>query len=613
MLTFYVKVAESHRTERTRREGVSLRGIAAAFAAMALVAAAPIAGADRPAPVRVDPRAVTRDRAAGPALTAAEVRTIVINAALEAQRQGRPAVIAVMDREENILGVFRMDTAPRRLRLSGRQDGAAVNDGRHGLDGLTFAPFGDPPGSGVVVAGAGIPDPTILAALSKAGTAAVFETRGNAFTTRTASFIIQEHFPPGIDFTSSGPLFGVQFSNLTCTDVKKVDPAGGNLALPLGLSGDPGGVPLYKAGEPVGAIGVEADGIYTLDFTPAEKTPSVDEVIALAGTRGFESPPEIRGDQIFVNGLRLPFANSDVPEPTGGPAPAGDFVPGFGPRDGIATIFVPVTVAGQPATADPRFFPFVSSAAAGGLTAAEVERIIGQALAQAYKTRAAIRRPLGSFAQVNVAVVDMSGKVLGIARTPDAPVFGFDVSAQKARTAAFFSAAGAGAALAAAGFSEYVTNAQADGLHLDGSVAFTDRANGFLSRPFFPDGINDTPPGPFSRPITEWSAFNDGLQIDLLRSTLLGIVMGTHPLGPPCVSIPAITHGIQIFPGSVPLFKNGALVGSIGISGDGVDQDDIVAAMGSAGFEAPLEIRADRVFVRGVRLPWVKFPRHPDL
>ena len=94
------------------------------------------------------------------------------------------------------------------------------------------------------------------------------------------SFIIQEHFPPAIDFTSSGPLFGVQFSNLTCTDVKKVDPANGNLALPLGLAGDPGGIPLYKGGEPVGAIGVEADGLYTIDFTPAVKTPSVDEIIA---------------------------------------------------------------------------------------------------------------------------------------------------------------------------------------------------------------------------------------------------------------------------------------------------------------------------------------------
>ena len=39
---------------------------------------------------------------------------------------------------------------------------------------------------------------------------------------------------------------------------------------------------------------------------------------------------------------------------------------------------------------------------------------------------------------------------------------------------------------------------------------------------------------------------------------------------------------------------------------------DIIATMGSTGFESPPEIRSDRVFVRGVRLPFVKFPRHPN-
>ncbi|MEP6995138.1 MAG: heme-binding protein [Acidobacteriota bacterium] len=545
-------------------------------------------------------------------LTAADVQNIVANAALEAQRQGVSAVIAVTDKEQNILAVFRMDGAPRSLRFDGKPGGAAVNDGVHGLDGATLAPAGTAPGPGVIVAGPGIPDPTILAALSKAGTAAVFETSGNAFTTRSASFIIQEHFPPAVSFVSSGPLFGVQFSNLTCSDVKKTDPANRNLALPLGLSGDPGGIPLYKNGLPAGGIGVEADGIETVDFDPSRSRATPEELAALAGTRGFESPPAIRGDQILANGIRLPFANAAVPDPLPAETPAaGSYV--FPPVDGSPTIFVPVTVAGLAATADPRFFPFRSSADPDGLSSAEVERIIGQALAQAYITRAAIRRPLGSFAQVNVTVVDAAGTVLGIARTPDAPVFGFDVSAQKARTAAFLSSDGAGAALSAAGFSEYTDRALADGLGLDGRVAFTDRANGFLSRPFFPDGIDGTAAGPFSRPFAEWSPFNDGLQIDLLRAALAGIVGGTHPLGPPCTDIPAIPNGIQIFPGSVPIYKNGALVGGVGVSGDGVDQDDIVATMGSAGFEAPPEIRSDRVFVRSVRLPWVKFPRHPNL
>lgn len=570
--------------------------------------------ASRRPPIEVAARPVstTTPTDSSELLTASDVEGIVSNAAAEAERHGIRAVIAVVDREENVLGVFRMDDAPRSLQFSARRGGAAANDGTRGFEGLTLAPNGDPAGPNVIVAGPGIPDPTVLAALSKAGTAAVFETTGNAFSTRTASFIIQEHFPPAIDFTSGGPLFGVQFSNLTCTDVKRVDPAAGNLALPLGLSADPGGLPLYKNGQPVGAIGVEANGIYTADLDPAVRTVDAEELAALAGTRGFEAPTEIRGDQIFVNGIRLPFADSEVPQGTGA-LPAGAFVPGFAPRDGLPTAFVPIAVGGLAATADPRFYPFSGSGAPGGLTAEDVSRIIGQGIAQAYRTRAAIRRPLGSAAQVNVAVVDAQGVVLGIARTPDAPVFGFDVSAQKARTAAFFSSASAGTALTAAGLGEYVANAGREGLRLNGDVAFSDRATGFLSRPFFPDGINETAAGPFSRPIVEWSVFNVGLQSDLLRDALLGIVAGTHPLGPPCTPIPAVAHGIQIFPGSVPLYKNGVLVGGIGISGDGVDQDDLVAAMASAGFEAPIERRSDRVFVRGVRLPWVKFPRHPNL
>jgi uncharacterized protein GlcG (DUF336 family) len=579
-----------------------------------------VSAAAQRVPIRVDQRPDPTEpgqatTASAVSLTAQDVKTIVTNAFLEAQTRGVRAVIAVVDKEENILGVFRMTDAPRRLKLIGRPDGSPIP---HGLDGATLAPSGDAPAPGVIVFDKTIPDPTILAALSKAGTAAVFETTGNAFTTRTASFIIQEHFPPTIDFTSGGPLFGVQFSNLPCTDVKKVDPNFGNIALPLGLAGDPGGLPLYKSGQPVGGIGVEADGIYTIDFTPAETVATKEELVALAGTRGYEAPSDIRGDQIFVNGIRLPFADAEVPEAATGVLPPDGFVPGLfpgpdNPRDGQASVFAPVTVGGLAATADSRFFPFVASVSPGGLTAGEVERIIGQGLAQAYQTRAAIRRPLGSFAQVNIAVVDAGGKVLGIARTPDAPVFGFDVSAQKARTAAFFSSAGAAAALSAAKFGGYVSNSLSDGLRLDGSVAFTDRANGFLSRPFFPDGINDSAAGPFSRPYSEWSPFNVGLQSDLLLDALTGILKGTHPIGPPCTSIPAIAHGIQIFPGSVPLYRNGVLVGGVGVSGDGVDQDDIVAAMSSVGFESPPQMRSDQVFVRGVRLPWVKFPRHPDL
>ena len=202
-------------------------------------------------------------------LSASEVEAIVRNAALEAQRQGMPAVIAVVDKEENILAVYKMDGAPGSLTFEGKPEDHVVNDGVHGLDGLTLAPSGSAPGPGIIVAGAGIPDPTVLAAITKAGTAAVFQTAGNAFTTRTASFIIQEHFPPGIDFQAGRT--AVRRPVLE-PDVhgRQVHQSTGNLALPLGLSGDPGGLPLYKDGQAVGGIGIESNGIETIVFDPAE-------------------------------------------------------------------------------------------------------------------------------------------------------------------------------------------------------------------------------------------------------------------------------------------------------------------------------------------------------
>ena len=90
-----------------------------------------------------------------------------------------------------------------------------------------------------------------------------------------------------------------------------------------------------------------------------------------------------------------------------------------------------------------------------------VRERISRAAQQANITRAAIRQPLGSNARVTIAVVDAVGVVLGIFRQQDAPVFGFDVAVQKARTAAFFSSTNAAAQLRSAGFGSYVDRAAA--------------------------------------------------------------------------------------------------------------------------------------------------------
>jgi len=553
------------------------------------------------------------------ALTQTEVQTVIAQAVAKAQQLGVRATIGVVSREGDLLAVFKMPGAVTDVRLgvtdlrTGQARKAADPDG---LEQMTV-PIRDAGGNCVVSPvnplrsilcdGAG------LAALSKGGTAAYFSTLGNAFSTRTASFIVQEHLPPLVDFTPGGPLFGVQFSQLPCSDVRFF-----GRFLPLGLSGDSGGVPLYKGNAAVGGVGVEVDGFYSIDIDPSDNDQSVEEIIAVAATQGFEAPADIRGDQILVDGMRLPFLNSPQ---TGVQAQPFSSLAGtsiIAPQGTPSSLFTPLTLGGVVGRVDARFFPFRDSAStvANKLLAADVTRIITQAGQQANITRAAIRRPLGSSAEVNIAVVDTSGAVLGLFSTFDAPIFGFDVSAQKARTAAFFSSAIAGAQLRSlgAGIAKFADAAAADGIRLDGSIAFSDRAGGFLSRPFFPDGINGTANGPFSKPINAWSPFNDGLQVALVKPALMGILSGTINLHSGCVQgAPSIANGTQIFAGSVPLYKNGVLVGAIGISGDGIDQDDIVASAGSVGYEAPEAIRADQFMVRGVRLPWVKFPRHPNL
>ncbi|HEY8204442.1 MAG TPA: heme-binding protein, partial [Pyrinomonadaceae bacterium] len=491
-------------------------------------------------------------------LTTGDVQTIISQAVSAAASLNRAVTVAITDKEGNVLGVFRMTGAPATTQLRG------------GGPGPTLVPN---PITGFVSTGLdGTVVPAKLAAISKAGTAALFSTRGNAFTSRTAGFIIQEHFPPGVDNRAGGPLYGVQFSSLPCSDIKTP-------GLPLGLSGDPGSAPIYKNGDAVGGVGIEGDSVYTVDRDPSDFDQPFEEVIAVSATQNFEAPQLVRGDSILVDGIRLAYLNvTSAPAPTTTPFGSlpGVVDPMFPIVGAQPSEFTPAVVGGIAGEVDTRFFPFVGSPTVtpNSLTATDVNTIIAHAAQQANITRAAIRQPLGSNARVTIAVTDTNGVVLGVFRQQDAPVFGFDVSVQKARTAAFYSGAGAGASLRAAGFGSYADRASADGLQLNGSIAFTDRAGGFLHRPFFPDGINNSAAGPFSRELSDWSVFNVGLQLDLIKTNLQTVLSGGVA---PCTSIPSLPNGIQIFPGSIPLYKNGVLVGAIGISGDGVDQDDLIA------------------------------------
>jgi hypothetical protein len=170
----------------------------------------------------------------------------------------------------------------------------------------------------------------------------------------------------------------------------------------------------------------------------------------------------------------------------------------------------------------------------------------------------------------------------------------------------------------------------------DGAIAFSDRAGGNLSRPYFPDGVSGTAAGPFSKPAGEWSPFSTGLQLDLVYNALvqhIGFVLtlaadvpanctgidGFNDGFAAAGAIPQLANGTQIFPGSVPIYRGAQLVGGIGVSGDGVDQDDMIAFLGlhRAGIllagvgNADKQMRADTLTPQGIRLRYVNCPITP--
>lgn len=596
-------------------------------------------------------------------LRTAEVETVVQQAVAEAKALGVAATIAVVDRVGNVLAVYRtadLDTS-KALLISTNNTGPSNIDG--GLENIELP----------LAVGA-----DALAAISKAITGAYLSTEGNAFSTRVANQIVQEHFNPGERVQPAGPLFGVQFSQFACSDftLDNSVPGIGPKQSPLGLSADPGGFPLYKDNVPVGGIGVIAgDFIYTIDKVITDSDMDQDELIALAATVGFEAPVDRRSDRITVDGKVLRYSDVEYSQLTATPGAAAALTAADGQyitvpdyldvplRDGRAFGQANSGIRADTTTYPGRdAFVFVDAAGQdrfppkGGteLSAADVQAIIDEALGVANQARAQIRRPLSTQARVTISVVDANGDVLGMARTRDAPIFGADVSLQKARTAAFFSSTGAADFLQNLPLTQYLNpdlspkreiniadyvQALADFLEdssaLRNGIAFSDRAGGNLSRPFYPDGIDNAPPGPLSKPAGEWSPFSTGLQLDLAMNAVVSHLLHVAGLqaedvGPNCVGVPFgatastttsnIANGIQIFPGSVPIYKGNTLVGAIGISGDGVDQDDMIAFLGvhraaekmNGNFNnAPPEIRADTLTPKGTRLRYISCPQSP--
>lgn len=293
----------------------------------------------------------------------------------------------------------------------------------------------------------------------------------------------------------------------------------------------------------------------------------------------------------------------------------------------------------------------------GGITQADVEKIVNDSIAQANQTRAAIRLPAGQRTKMVIAVADKAGNVLGLYRMPDATFFSIDVAVAKARNTAYYADPTAlqnadkvdddllvqrgvvtvkqlnklgdknnGGVIGTPDlFTSAKSNTRASTAN---GLAFTNRTFRYLAEPRFPSGVDGSLPPVFSiisdPGINRKTAANIGAPMPADRFTS---VMGFdafnpsrnfHDLGDVITPAPGVNtnplanmNGIVYFPGSTPLYKSQVLVGGFGISGDGVDQDDVVTFGGEAGFAPPANLQADNVFYRGVRLPQQKFNRNP--
>ncbi|MGH9742112.1 MAG: heme-binding protein [Candidatus Acidiferrum sp.] len=456
-------------------------------------------------------------------------------------------VVAVVDRAGFVLGVYRTQNAPA----------TALGNFGQALDANDVA-------------------------VALARTGAFFSNDQAPLSSRTVRFISGIHFPPGVTNQPTAALYGIENTNRGCTLVNnaafqsQIPPAlalGGSFG-PGVITGkadamdsdplavNPGGVPIFYQNVVVGGIGVVTS---SSNLNVAEYAAFVGSTTQRTGpSDSFGSTPAPPG-VVSINGITLPFvAQTSLPANIS-PGPVG----GSG-----SYLVAPISSAGQPPEGD-----LITPAAGplGGLSVTDVQNILDNAEATADQTRAAIRLPIGARARMTIAVADLDGTIIGLRRMPDSTVFSIDVAASKARNMVYFN-------------SSARTAADLDQIPM--GTAVTNRTISFGTQPLFPPGIDGSPAGPF---------FNIYLQ-DIANPC----TQGFQP-GPANVN----KSGIVFFPGSAGLYRNGVLVGGLGVSGDGVDQDDYVTSGGTLGFEAPTDIRADQISISGVRLPYFKFPRNP--
>jgi uncharacterized protein GlcG (DUF336 family) len=503
-------------------------------------------------------------------------------------------------------------------------------------------------------------------AVSLARTGAMFANDQAPLSSRTVRFISGIHYPPGIRNTANAALYGVENINRGCK-IDVLDDAVFNQPFPrpksiagvfgdgagrsplpcepsdtrgcarggpmldehgdplpsVGISTgkadvfdagqdrpnavpvDPGGIPIYRGGKVVGGVGVSG--------VPGDLAEYAATLASAGAGRGLDfSEPLGAPGAVFVDGLRLPFfgacTNISCIRRTLKAQPAGS-APGtlsqgifiVQPRDGLQ--------APENYVLGPR-----GSAVTGGLTVDEVRRIVEQSVAVALRTRAMIRLPINQPARMTIGVSDETGAILALYRMPDGTVFSSDVAMTKARNAYYFSTRD--------GYDVLRTIAQSNPYdHYTWTPeppagkgwAITARTISYAGQPLFPPG-NDLDENLERND----SAIQRGPWFDLYVYDSKNAC--TEGPGPTRGGNRSYLHqsGIVWFPGSAPLYRGDRVIGGLGVSGDGVEQDDYVSLLGSEGFHPPDALRVDNsVMVDGkgreVRLPYLKLPRNPEL
>jgi uncharacterized protein GlcG (DUF336 family) len=612
--------------------------------------------------------------AADQLLTTSDVQTLLERAAAAANVNG--AIIAVVDRNGTILGVrvesgvspqitdnttnlvFAIDGA-----VSLARTGAYFGNDQAPLTSRTIQEISQTTiTQREVQSNPDVPDPNGDSTLFGPGFVAPVGVKG--------------HFPPGIMYTPQVDLYDIESTNRDSISAatgtrfnvpSHYIPPGGSLVAPesygqvtgilptaqsRGIATLPGGIPLYKK-QPngqfaeVGGIGVFFPG--TTGYATAENS-KLNTPLLYDGHKLDLS--EVAEYMAFVAAGGSKAAGVPFNGPVNGSPALPEFTEPFGRIDlagitlnlfgggGLEGIKNLLTLGGTLGQGDPNngkdypvdaagdtllagqgvpygwlVTPHTSpdaTAANPGPSVADIEQIVAKGIAEADQVRSQIRLPFNSTAKMVFAVSDEAGNILGLYRMPDATYFSIGVAVAKARNVAYYN--------------NPTLLQPIDKIKgVAAGTAFTSRTFRYVSLPFFPEGIDIYPPGPGNiltdGGVTKFATTKGAP----LPASAFQSIQGYNDFNPNSnFHDPynlANQNGVVLFPGSAPLYKDttgsgirSTLIGALGVSGDGVFQDDDVTSVASIAYAPPRTVdRADQVKVRGVRLPYYKYNRNPHV